>query len=49
MVNVLHVATSVTGVTVGLRKDGSRAVLYDDTDYIKWFSAEEFSSTFEVV
>lgn len=38
----------VVGVTVGLRKDGSVAVLFDD-DSLGWFTADEFASTFEVV
>lgn len=32
-----------TGITVGLRKDGSVAVLWDN-DEIKWFSASEFAA-----
>lgn len=36
------------GVTVGARKDGSVAVLFDD-DTIKWYKADEFASKFEVV
>lgn len=39
----------VVGVTVGLRKDGSTAVLFDDTDTIKWYSAIEFTNLFKVV
>lgn len=38
----------VVGETVGLRKDGSVAVLFDDNT-ISWFTADEFASTFEVV
>jgi hypothetical protein len=38
----------VVGDTVGLRKDGSVAVLFDD-DQILWYSAKDFSNTFEVV
>lgn len=29
------------GITVGARKDGSRAILWDDNE-LQWFSAEEF-------
>lgn len=36
------------GVTVGLRKDGSVAVLFDD-DEIKWYKADDFKSMFEAV
>lgn len=38
----------VVGETVGLRKDGSVAVLFDD-DSLGWFTADEFASKFEVV
>lgn len=38
----------VVGITVGLRKDGSVAVLFDDNT-IAWLTADEFVSTFEVV
>ena len=38
----------VVGVTVGLRKDGSVAVLFDD-EQLAWYTAEEFSATFEEV
>lgn len=38
----------VVGDTVGLRKDGSVAVLFDD-DTITWYAADDFTSTFEVV
>jgi hypothetical protein len=38
----------VVGDTCGLRKDGSVAVLFDDGT-IEWFSASEFTATFEVV
>lgn len=31
------------GITVGQRKDGSRAILWDD-DTITWHSAEEFAA-----
>lgn len=39
----------VVGVTVGLRKDGSVAVLFDDADVIKWYSAAEFNLSFKAV
>lgn len=32
-----------TGTTCGLRKDGSRAVLWSD-DKVEWFKAEEFEN-----
>lgn len=35
------------GITVGLRKDGSVAVLFGD-DELKWYSAEDFRGMFEV-
>lgn len=35
----------VVGVTVGLRKDGSVAVLFDDNQ-LQWFTAEQFTTTF---
>lgn len=38
----------IVGETVGLRKDGSVAVLFDDNQ-ILWFKADEFASKFEVV
>jgi hypothetical protein len=38
----------VVGVTVGLRKDGSVAVLFDDNQ-ISWYKSEEFAATFEVI
>lgn len=38
----------VVGETVGLRKDGSVAVLFDDNQ-IAWYDAETFAVTFEVV
>lgn len=36
---------SRTGITCGMRKDGSRCVLWSD-DTFEWFSAESFASTF---
>lgn len=38
----------VVGETVGQRKDGSRAVLFDD-DTILWFSAADYVNTFKEV
>lgn len=38
----------VVGDTVGLRKDGSVAVLFDDNQ-ILWYSSKDFANTFEVV
>ena len=38
----------VVGVTVGQKKDGSIAVLFDDNQ-LRWYSAAEFTDTFEVV
>lgn len=38
----------VVGVTVGLRKDGSVAVLLDDNQII-WYKSADFAATFEVV
>lgn len=34
-----------TGITCGMRKDGSRCVLWAD-DSFEWFTAEEFDNTF---
>lgn len=42
------VTGQVVGDTCGLRKDGSVAVLFDDNQ-IAWYSADEFTATFEVV
>lgn len=39
----------VVGKTVGLRKDGSVAVLFFDVELITWYKADVFASTFEVV
>lgn len=39
----------VVGKTVGIRKDGTVAVLFLDVDLITWYSAATFASTFEVV
>lgn len=38
----------VVGDTVGLRKDGSVAVLFFD-DQIIWYTADDFTSTFKVI
>lgn len=38
----------IVGETVGLRKDGSVAVLYDDNQII-WYDADLFAQLFEVV
>lgn len=38
----------IVGVTVGLRKDGSVAVLLDDVEIV-WYKAADFAATFEVV
>lgn len=47
MRNVIDIVGN-EGITVGLRKDGSVAVLYPN-DNIIWFTADEFASTFEVI
>lgn len=39
----------IVGETVGLRKDGSVAILFDDDNRILWFKADEFAHLFEVV
>lgn len=41
--------TGATGITVGRRKDGSVAVMYDHNDEIFWFEAELFASFFTEV
>lgn len=49
MRTLMSVSTrQIVGETVGLRKDGSVAVLFDDNQII-WYSASEFEKTFEVV
>jgi len=35
----------VVGVTVGLRKDGSVAVLFDDNQLV-WYTSSDFAATF---
>jgi hypothetical protein len=39
----------IVGEMVGLRKDGSVAVLFDDDNRILWFAADEFALLFEEV
>jgi hypothetical protein len=34
-----------TGITCGMRKDGSRCVLWSD-DSFEWFSASDFAKVF---
>lgn len=48
MRTVKNIYTSLVGITVGLRKDGSVAVLFEDNS-IEWFSAVEFNSYYEEV
>lgn len=48
MRNVRNTVTGITGITVGRRKDGSVAVLFDD-DSIGWFEADPFGKYFEEV
>lgn len=48
MRNVKDIPSGKRGVTVGIRKDGSVAVLFDD-DSLAWYSASEFSLECEVV
>lgn len=43
MITVKNIYTGLTGVTVGQRKDGSRAVLFEDNS-IEWLSAVAFGS-----
>lgn len=47
MRNVIDIVGN-SGITVGLRKDGSVAVMYDNNQII-WFKADEFAQLFEVV
>lgn len=49
MLIVRNTTTGARGMTVGRRKDGSRAVLYDGQNTIHWFPADMFASWFEVV
>jgi hypothetical protein len=46
MVVVKNNTTGAEGITVGRRKDGSRAVLYNHQNDVHWFSAELFASWF---
>lgn len=48
MRTVKNIYTNLEGITVGLRKDGSVAVLFDD-DSLGWFTADEFANKFEVI
>lgn len=48
MINVRNIYTGLTGITVGQRKDGSRAVLFEDNS-LDWFDAITFNSYYEVV
>lgn len=47
MRTVKNIYTNLEGITVGLRKDGSVAVLFED-DSIAWFDSVEFNSFYEV-
>jgi hypothetical protein len=49
MVTVRNATTGAIGITVGQRKDGSRAVLYNHQNEVHWFSAALFDSWFEEV
>lgn len=46
MITVKNIYTGLTGVTVGQRKDGSRAVLFEDNS-IEWLSAVAFNSYYD--
>jgi hypothetical protein len=48
MRTVRNTIAGTVGITVGLRKDGSVAVLFDD-DSIAWFDTELFTKYFEEV
>lgn len=48
MIKVKHTITGDFGITVGQRKDGSRAVLYLDNS-IEWFEATAFTLYFRAV
>jgi len=45
MINVKNTVTNLVGITVGQRKDGSRAVLFDDNS-VAWFDADLFATYF---
>lgn len=49
MFTVRNNTTGAEGITVGQRKDGSRAVLYNDQSDIHWFTADLFADWFTVV
>lgn len=46
MRTVINTLTKCTGITVGRRKDGSVAVLFDGDDSLGWFDAELFDRFF---
>jgi len=48
MINVKNTLTNLVGITVGQRKDGSRAVLFEDNS-VAWFDADLFTKYFEEV
>lgn len=48
MIKVKHTIALMEGITVGRRKDGSRAVLYSD-NVIEWYSAKAFALYFEEI
>lgn len=48
MINVENIYTHLTGITVGRRKDGSVAVLFEDNS-VEWFSSVAFNSYFEEI
>jgi len=49
MRTVKNNTTGALGITVGRRKDGSRAVMYDDQVEVHWFDADLFASWFTIV
>lgn len=46
MINVKNILTGLAGITVGQRKDGSRAILFDDAAEVHWFDADLFAKYF---
>lgn len=44
-VKIVRNETVITGITCGMRKDGSRCVLWDG-DVFEWFGPAEFANTF---
>jgi hypothetical protein len=46
MINVKNTLTNLVGITVGQRKDGSRAVLFDGASEVHWFDADLFATYF---